>query len=105
MIIELLLVVAIVNLIFFSGFPFEMDELVAKHWRFHHIPKKPFLCPLCMSFWMGIIYLLVTQQFTLFGVFMLLIMSNLSDVFQNAFSLTKVFLNLIMRKLMELMGE
>lgn len=40
---------------------------------------KPFDCSLCMTFWLGIIYLLITSNFTLFNFAILSILSLMSS--------------------------
>lgn len=105
MIIEVLMLMAIVNLVFISGFPFELDEMVNKRWKFHHIPEKPFLCSVCMSFWTGLLYLIVTQQFSLFGLMMVLVFANCSDIIQNGFACAKTLLNVFFGWIMRVLDR
>lgn len=49
-----------------SGIIESIETLVRKirGWQFFRVPK-PFACSLCSSWWLGLIYLLASSQFTL----------------------------------------
>ena len=95
------MLVVVVNLIFLSGFPFEIDKMVNKRFPFHHIPAKPFLCSLCMSFWTEIVYLLVTQQFGIFSLMISLFFAYGSEIIQSVIQVTKELLNVCLGWLMK----
>lgn len=67
----LLLTALIVFIIDLSGFVDEIvkrlyDKYIGKGDYHTIIPKlKPFSCSLCMTFWTGLIYLLITAQFNI----------------------------------------
>lgn len=42
--------------------------------------KKPLSCSLCMTWWLGLIYLLVSGNFTLVGVALVAFLSMMSSV-------------------------
>ena len=57
---------------------------------------KPLDCSLCMSFWCGIIYLLIVGEFTLPYVTVVLFMACLSEVTKSAILLVKdIFVTII----------
>ena len=63
----LILTCLCVFVIDYSGFIGEMETLLTK-WFKSPLPlriPKPFSCPLCSSFWTGLIYLAITGNFTL----------------------------------------
>lgn len=95
MIIDMLIIVAIVATIFLTGFPFEMDAIVNKHFPLYHIPDKPFLCATCMSFWSNIAYLLITAQFSLMSLLIALLLAYAAPSIQNVLALIKACIDKI----------
>lgn len=79
MIIELLLINLILTLIFYSGFVDEVDGMISRKWRFHHLPK-PFSCLLCSTFWASLIWVAVTHQFSLISLALCLANAALTDI-------------------------
>lgn len=104
MILNLWLISLIVALIFRSGFPFEIDDMIArsKALRFHHLPSKPFLCALCCCFWVEVIYLLIAGQMSLFGLFMALVFAVLEDIYPNVIAVVETALNSLLAALINL---
>lgn len=91
----------IVFIIDLSGF---VDEIVKRLYDkyikvgdYHTlIPKlKPFTCSLCLSFWVGLIYLLVTSQFTIMMIGYVCLLAFLSPIIGDIFILLKDILNKI----------
>ena len=71
----------------FAGFVEEMERYLSVFVR-SKLPikiPKPFSCSLCMTWWTGIIYLLIIQQFSFLNLFFLILTC----------SFTKVYLHLI----------
>lgn len=50
---------------------------------------KPFDCSLCLTFWSGLVYLLVTAQFSLFMLAYLLVVAFMTSVIKDALILVK----------------
>ncbi len=73
-----------------SGFIDSMDEILQKLSKnpFYHIPR-PFSCPKCATFWCGLIYLLVTHQFTLPGIALACIASWSTELIEPLMHLIK----------------
>lgn len=79
MILQLLLINLIMVMIFNSGFVDSIDEAISKRFKFHHLPK-PFSCVLCMTFWTSILYIVLTNNFTLLGITLCLANATLTSV-------------------------
>lgn len=42
--------------------------------------KKPFSCSLCMTWWIGLLYLIITRNFTVLGIAWVAFLSMMSSV-------------------------
>lgn len=60
---------------------------------------KPLDCSLCMTFWLGILYLLITNQFTIGYLLYVCILSIFTDIFKDTIILVKDLLIKLIRKL------
>ena len=89
MILKLLIITIIVSLIFLTGFPFEIDNMIANKWKFHHLPEKPFLCQTCSSFWCMVIYLLITHQLSLISILVSLVLAYTAPTISNLIVMLK----------------
>lgn len=81
MIWSLLIINLIVMLVHESGFVQYVDDWVSRKWRFHHLPKI-MVCALCQTFWLGILFILVTGQFTLLNILLCLVNAHLTEITQ-----------------------
>ena len=61
--------------------------------------RKPFSCSLCCSWWGGLIYLLVTRNFTIQGVAFVAVLSMMSSVITGFLLTLKELLNYILHKI------
>ena len=85
--INLFILTCIIVFIFYlSGF---VDEMVKRlYYKYikvgdYHtlIPKlKPLTCSLCLSFWAGLIYLLITSQFTILMIVYVCLLAFLTPI-------------------------
>lgn len=76
----LLIGIIIVFCIDYSGFIEEMEILITKLLKSpikYHIPK-PFSCSTCLSFWLGIVYLILTKHFTVIYLAVVVLISALT---------------------------
>ena len=64
---DLLLIALIVTLIYDSGFFEVMDDAIQRKFRFHHLPHV-FHCRLCGTWWLTLIYIIVTGQLSLLNI-------------------------------------
>lgn len=98
----------IVFIIDLSGF---VDEMVKRlYYKYikvgdYHtlIPKlKPFTCSLCLSFWVGLIYLLITRQFTILMIGYVCLLSFLSPIIGDILVMIKDVLNKVINLIYKL---
>lgn len=92
MIVELLMISAVVMMIFESGWWDNMDELVSRRFRFHHLPKI-FVCQFCQTFWLSLLWLFFTYEISVFSVFLALVNANVGEIMLPLFKLLKQGLN------------
>lgn len=88
--IDLLLVtLIIVYIIDISGAIEDLVEpLLAKLFHKSKVRlKKPWSCSKCMTFWIGLIYLLITMSFTIPYIFYVCMLSMLTPFFNNVLTL------------------
>ena len=77
-----------------SGVIDELEASLAKWLRVKSVRiPKPFSCSLCTSWWLGLVYLIVTQHFTLLWVGYVALLAFLTPVFYNALTLLRDLLN------------
>lgn len=79
MILNLLIIHLIVVLVFLSGFVDEVDAMIQRRFRFHHLPK-PFSCVLCMAFWTSVVYLLFTKELSLLTILYSLVSATVTEI-------------------------
>lgn len=103
----LLIAFIAVFIIDYSGFIDEADKILTKVFKSKvplHIPK-PLSCSLCSSFWLGLIYLICVNQFTLLNIAGVIVVSAftpeilafiylMKDLFNNIIDAICNFLNL-----------
>ena len=65
--------------------------------------SKPFSCSLCLTFWLSIIYILVTNQFTLVNLVYICILALLSSNISEALMQIKDFIAWLQMKINNLM--
>lgn len=61
---------------------------------------KPFTCSLCMSWWTNLIYIIVTGHFTIPVLFCILVISWLTPIVNDIFTLVRMTIAKILNKLM-----
>ena len=104
----LLIAVSIIYMIDLSGFVDEMVKRVyykyIKVGDYHTlIPKlKPFTCATCLSFWVGLIYLLITSQFTILMIGYVCLLAFLSPIIGDILVMIKDVLNKIINLIYKL---
>lgn len=80
-----------VFIIDYSGVIQSMEEGLQKWLKMPnkaHVPK-PFSCSLCSTFWLGLIYLLGTAQFSFMGVAYVCFLSSMTPVILMLINLVK----------------
>lgn len=103
----LLITLVIVYCIDVSGFWNEFSSMVSGWLTNGKIKKpitlKPFSCPLCMTFWTGIVYLLATGGFTIPMLAYVCLLSYLTTVFADLMRLVKELITTITTKISSLL--
>lgn len=94
---DLALIAAILTGIFYSGFPYEFEEIVSKKLKFGKFKlPKPFGCPLCMTWWCCLAYIIVTGHFTLFNILVCLLLALstgwIDSLYRLIFSVIETFI-------------
>lgn len=76
MLIDLLCVAVVwVVVLDLSGFVEEMERILSKKWKRIVRIRKPWSCSLCMSWWTGLLYLLITSKIAITSVAVLALVS------------------------------
>lgn len=98
-----LLQVIVVFLIDLSGGITSIKHAIWKWLKPHHAYRdfefKPFECSLCMMFWTGLIFLLITHNFTLPYIAIVSVLSFLTTVTKSALITIREIMNYILRKI------
>lgn len=81
----LLIAILIVFIIDLSGFGMDFRKwlwkvLLKPRGTVEDIPGKPFFCSLCMTWWIGLITLLIIKQFTLLNIAIVAMVAYLTPI-------------------------
>lgn len=85
----------------YSGFISEMEDILTKMTKSKfkvHIPK-PFSCALCCTFWIGVIYICLTDNFTFVNLAWVCIAAASASVFANLLGFIRELIYKIIEKL------
>ena len=92
-----------------SGFGENLKQWIWKKLLFPKYPvtilDRPFFCNLCLTFWVGIIVLLVTNQFTLPMVAIVAVISYLTDVTETLIRMAKDLIVNIVNQIYKLVDK
>ena len=75
-----LITLIIVFIIDISGVISQLEETLSKWLKGKARIPKPFSCSLCLTWWVGLAYLLIVGKFTLLGIATVAIFAHLSGV-------------------------
>lgn len=102
MILNLFLIAFICGFIIeYSGFVSNAEEILTKLTKSKfkvHIPK-PFSCALCSTFWIGLIYICVTDTFTFLNLALVCIAAASASILSNSLVFIRELLNKLIEKL------
>lgn len=88
MYIDLLIITLILVGIFYSGFPYEIENIISKRLKFGKFKlPKPFSCPLCMTWWTTLLYIIITGNLTLFNILACLLLALSTTAIDSAYRL------------------
>ena len=97
---ELLLISALViYIVDLSGFTDSWKNFLFRHFKTNTRDMRPWDCSLCMTWWVGLIYLAISGQFTLPMIAMVAALSYLSYPIGKIFIFIKEGINFIIDKL------
>lgn len=100
MYVDLIVLSLIVALVFESGFWDSLDDYINKRFKFHHLPHL-LMCQLCQTWWLTLLYILVTGNLSLFNISVCLLIAYMGDVWRPILNLIKGYL----LKLIEWLGS
>ena len=92
MILDLIYITLIIVGIFYSGFPYEFEQIIDKRLKrsgslgTFRIPK-PFGCQLCMTWWTTLIYIIVTGNLSLPNILICLLFAISTTAVESAYRL------------------
>lgn len=95
---SLLMINAIMTMIHESGFIMYVDDWINEKYKFHHLPY-PIRCLLCGTWWLSLLYIIITGQLSLLMIVFCLLNAHLTQITQPLFR----FVMNAMKKLIELM--
>lgn len=102
MILNLFLIAFICGFIIeYSGFVSNAEEILTKLTKSKfkvHIPK-PFSCALCCTFWIGLIYICVTDSFSFLNLALVCIAAASASILSNSLAFIRELLNKLIEKL------
>lgn len=97
---ELLLITAlVVYIVDLSGFTESWKQFLFRHFKTNTRSMKPFDCSQCMTWWSGIIYLLISGTFTLPRVGLVAGLAFLSNTIGQVFIFIREGANVIIDRL------
>lgn len=91
---NILYITIIVTLINDTGFWEVVDNQINKKFRFHHLPHI-FHCSLCGSWWLSVIYMIISHNISIFNIMICLMVSYLSEIISPFWRLILEFLKKI----------
>lgn len=92
----LIIALILVFIIDLSGIITEMEKALQKKLKRKVIIRKPFSCSLCMVFWTGLVYLLITGSFTIPMIGYVSLLSFSTPVMKDTlFVLRELILNIL----------
>lgn len=91
----LILTSIIVFIIDLSGFIDEVEKILSKWLKAKVLIPKPFSCSLCISWWIGLLYLLIYGKFTIIWIGYVALLSLLTTTIYNGLLMIRDLLNKI----------
>ena len=98
MILNLLLIMMIDTLIVTTGFFDNVEDFIRRRVRFFRLPHI-FKCSLCQTWWLCILYLILSHNISLLGVFLSICVAFFSDVFEAFVGLLKGLILYLLEKI------
>ena len=93
--------VIVVIIVDISGFIDSIKTFIGKVWGINNVSLKPLECSLCMTFWVSMAYLLITNQLSITAIMVTLLISVMTPVIQDIIYLIRDILGFILLKINE----
>ena len=90
--------VIVVIIVDISGFIDSIKSLIGKVLGINNVSLKPLDCSLCMTFWVSMVYLLITNELSITAVMVALLLSTMTPVIKDAIYLVRDLLGKIISK-------
>lgn len=81
--------IIVVIIIDISGFIDSIKTLIGKVLHINNVNLKPLDCSLCMTFWVSMAYLLITNQLSITAVMVTLLLSTMTPIIKDAIYLVR----------------
>lgn len=92
-IINLLMINLFVCLVHEAGFFETLDTMISERYKFHHLPYI-FMCALCQTFWLSLLYIAIAGPFNLLTIVLCLVNAHATKIVQPLYRLIE---NLLLR--------
>lgn len=97
---SLLTINLIMTLIHESGFIVYVDEWINGKWKFYHLPY-PIRCLLCGTWWLSLLFIIITGNLTLFNIALCLLNAHLTKITRPLYR----FIENLLLKVIELLNR
>lgn len=95
MYVDLILISILVALVFESGFWDSLDEEINKRFKFHHLPHL-LRCGYCQTWWLTLLYILITGNLSLFNICICLLIANLNEFWIALIGIVKGYIRMLL---------
>ena len=92
-VINLLIINLFVCLVHEAGFFETLDTMISERYKFHHLPYI-FMCALCQTFWLSLLYIAIAGPFSLLTIVLCLVNAHATKIVQPLYRLIE---NLLLR--------
>ena len=91
--------VIVVIIVDISGFIDSIKTLIGKVLHINNVNLKPIDCSLCMTFWVCVAYLLITNELSITAVMVTLLLSTMTPIIKDAIYLIRDLIGKIINKI------
>lgn len=97
--IELIFVIGIDILGFWDEFSKLISRLITKGKVVKPIDIKPFNCSTCMGFWSNIIYMFIAHQFSIFNIFVIIVLAMFAPELGGLIQMLRSWIDTLINKI------
>lgn len=91
--------VIVVIIVDISGFVDSIKVFIGKVLGINNVSLKPFDCSFCLSFWVSMAYLLITNELTITAVMVALLLSTMTPIIKDSIYLIRDLIGKIINKI------